>query len=79
MLFQKIKFPLVHLFNTVIIPLVVIFMFLMAVGLKFGGLNQFDNIKILFILKWGNYIEFPYNLFFKVIVLFNLIIISSIF
>ena len=69
-------------YNTVIIPLVVIFMFLMAVGPQAKWIkNQFDNIKILFMVLSGAIIlNFLIIYFFKSYsFISNLIIISSIF
>ncbi len=69
-------------YNTVIIPLVVIFMFLMAVGPQAKWIkNQFDNIKILLMVLSGAIIlNFLIIYFFKSYsFISNLIIISSIF
>tara|TARA_B100000575_G_scaffold294374_1_gene309929 strand:+ start:1434 stop:3308 length:1875 start_codon:yes stop_codon:yes gene_type:complete len=69
-------------YNTVIIPLVVIFMFLMAVGPQAKWIkNQFDNIKnLLLILSGAIILNFLIIYFFRSYsVISNLIIISSIF
>ena len=69
-------------YNTVIIPIVVIFLFLMAIGPQTKWIkNKFENIKELLIMTVGAvFINFTIIFFFKSYsFISNLIIISSIF
>ena len=69
-------------YNTVIIPIVVIFLFLMAIGPQTKWIkNKFENIKELLVITAGAVlINFTIIFFFKSYSLIsNLIIISSIF
>ena len=69
-------------YNTVIIPIVVIFLFLMAIGPQTKWIkNKFENIKELLIIIVGAvFINFTIIFFFKSYsFISNLIIISSIF
>ena len=69
-------------YNTVIIPIVVIFLFLMAIGPQTKWIkNKFENIKELLIITVGAvFINFTIIFFFKSYsFISNLIIISSIF
>ena len=69
-------------YNSVIIPIVVLFLFLMSVGPQTKWIkNQFSNLKILFLILVGSiFINFLITYLFKSYsVLSNLIIISSFF